>query len=682
MRSIDIDVGGTFTDLVIFDEVSSELLYLKFPTRPREAWLSVISALEASGLSIDHIDIIVHASTLGTNIFFGQKGLELPKGLLITNEGFRDIIEIGRQNRPSLYDPYFSKPRPLISRNMRIGIRGRIDAFGKEVEPLDVKILENIVREYCGKVDVFIISFLHSYINPVHEETARRIIETYCPGADVVLSHIVDPEPMEYERTSTTVVNALLKPVLAKYLYILRRELLKRGFHGKILVMKSSGGVSTVEYALETPAAFIESGPAAGAIATAYFSKIMDLDRVIALDMGGTTAKASAIIDGEPLIVKEYEVGGEIHMGRLIKGSGYPVRIPHIDIVEVSAGGGSIAWIDHGGSIRVGPLSAGSEPGPACYGRGGVEPTVTDANLVLGRLPTVLAGGRIRLYKELAEKAIDKLAQELGLSIEETALSIIRIANTLMARALRIVSIERGLDPREFIIFGFGGAGPLHIAYLARELSVKKAIVPPMPGVFSALGLLLTDYRHDYRKGIMKHVSEIDNEMIEDIFRELEEKALNTLYSEGFSMDNIRIIRELDMRYSKQAYELSIPYVRPFSKTVELFHEVHEAKYGYRHEDEEVIIVAAKLTAYGITKKPPVIRKYMAKPYTPRPDLFRKVYFEEIGWINTPIYYWEKLYPGAHIDGPAIIESIDTTILIPPGYNGIINEFKAIVVEV
>ncbi len=682
MIRVGVDVGGTFTDLVIFDELSNELLYLKFPTKPREAWLSVISALEASGLLIDHMDIIVHASTLGTNIFFGQKGLELPKGLLITNEGFRDIIEIGRQNRPRLYDLSFDKPKPLISRNMRIGIRGRINAFGEEVEPLDVKKLENIVREYCNKVDVFIISFLHSYMNPVHEEIASKIIKMYCPEADVVLSHVVDPEPMEYERTSTAVVNALLKPVLAKYLCILRRELLKRGFQGKILVMKSSGGVSKIEYALETPAAFIESGPAAGTIAAAYFSKIMNLNRVITLDMGGTTAKSSAIIDGEPLIVKEYEVGGEIHMGRLIKGSGHPIRIQHIDIVEVSAGGGSIAWIDPGGALRVGPLSAGSEPGPACYGRGGVEPTVTDANLVLGRLPLVLAGGKIKLCKELAEKAIDKLAKELGISIEETALSIIRIVNTLMARALRIVSIERGLDPREFVIFGFGGAGPLHIAHLARELSVKKAIVPPMPGVFSALGLLLTDYRHDYRKGVMKYVSEINDETIEDIFRELEEKALNTLYNEGFSIDDIRIIRQLDMRYSKQAYELSIPYVRPFSKNIELFHKVYEAKYGYRHEDEEVIVVAAKLTAYGITKKPLVIRKYKERPYIPRPDLFRKVYFEDKGWVNTPIYHWEKLYPGAHIDGPAIIESIDTTILIPPEFNGIINGFRAIIVEV
>ncbi|WFO75457.1 hydantoinase/oxoprolinase family protein [Desulfurococcaceae archaeon MEX13E-LK6-19] len=678
MIRVGVDVGGTFTDLVGFDDKTGVLVYLKVSTKPREAWASVVEAVESTEFPIEDIEVLVHASTLGTNIFFGQKNLELPRALLITNKGFRDIIEIGRQNRPELYNPFFKKPRPLIPRHRRIGVGGRIGPDGGEIEPLDTNAVKEIARRWCSETDVFIISFLHSYINPRHEMQAKKIIEEECPSAIVVTSHEVDPRPMEYERTSTTVVNGLLKPVLAKYLKILSENLRARGFNGKLLVMKSNGGVSSLDYAVENPAAFIESGPAAGAIATAYFSKIMGIEKTLAFDMGGTTAKASTIINGEPLMVNEYEVGGEIHMGRLVKGSGYPVRHPYIDIVEVSAGGGSIAWIDPGGALRVGPVSAGADPGPACYGKGGVDPTVTDANLVLGRLPEQIAGGRVRLYKKLAVKAIEEIARKQGLSIEETALAIIKIANTLMAKALRIVSIERGLNPREFTLYAFGGAGPLHAVELARELGIKETIIPPLPGVFSALGLLLTDYKHDYHQAVMKTNNEVDDKELEQVFKRLEEKAVKTLLEEGVQPDNIKIVRTLDIRYARQAYEITVPYVKPIEKTIELFHAMHQEKYGYKHLDEEVVIVVARITAYGYTPKPSIVKKTRPIPYKPEPGSTRKVFFEETEWTSTNVYDREKLRPGAVIKGPAIIESIDSTIVIPPGYSGYVDEYTTI----
>ncbi|MDK2383390.1 MAG: hydantoinase/oxoprolinase family protein, partial [Candidatus Korarchaeota archaeon] len=348
--------------------------------------------------------------------------------------------EIGRQNRPELYNVFFEKPRPLVPRSRRVGIKGRMDAWGREIEPLDEDEVRRIARRYCGEAEVFAVSLLHSYRNPAHEQRVKEIVVEECPEAIVVASHEVDPQPKEYERTSTTLVNALLRPMLSRYLRGLQEKLRAMGYGGRLLVMRSSGGVAGASMAIETPAAFIESGPAAGAVAVAYMSSLMGIPRALGFDMGGTTAKASAIINGQPEVVSEYEVGGKVHMGRMLRGSGYPVRFPYIDLAEVSAGGGTIAWVDEGGALRVGPISAGADPGPACYAKGGREPTITDANLILGRLPTLLAGGSISLDPELARKAVGRLASKLGMSVVEVAAGIIRIANTVMARALRLVS--------------------------------------------------------------------------------------------------------------------------------------------------------------------------------------------------------------------------------------------------
>ena len=676
MKRIGIDIGGTFTDLVAFDAESNKIVHIKVLSTPRSPWRGVFRALEKLGWNLPSINTIIHATTLGANMFLGQTGLEIPKAALITNEGFRDIIEIGRQNRPELYNLFFEKPKPLIPRSRRYGVRGRIGSSGKELEPLDTNRVRDIAKSLCSEVEVFIISFLHSYINPVHEIMAKEIIQKECPNTIVITSHEVDPQPKEYERTSTTIVNALLKPMLSKYLDILRSKLEKMGFRGKLLVMQSSGGVAGVEQAIETPVAFIESGPAAGAVAVAYFSKLMSIEKALGFDMGGTTAKASAILNGTPLITSEYEVGGRVHMGRLLRGSGYPVRYPYIDLAEVSAGGGTIAWIDEGGALRVGPISAGANPGPACYGKGGTEPTITDANLVLGRLPRSLAGGVI-LNQELAERAISKISNKLGMDIVEVAQAIIKIANTIMARALRLVSVERGHDPRDFSLYAFGGAGPLHAVALATELGVKEVIIPPLPGVFSALGLLVTDYRHDLHRAIVCRANEMEEGTLEKIFQELELKALSILKAEGVSDADIKILRFLDIKYWGQAYELTIPYQNRLKKTIEEFHRVHRERYGFDMCDEPVIVVNARITAYGLITKPNLS---ISEPssYRPRPIGVRKVYFEDMGWVETRLYRRSLLRPGAEIKGPAIIESDESTVLIPSNYTAFIDSFRAI----
>jgi N-methylhydantoinase A len=679
VKRIGVDIGGTFTDVVGFDAATGRLKVLKVLTTPREPWKGLIRGIEGLGWNLESVNVIVHASTLGTNMLFGQAGLEPPRVLLLTNEGFRDILEIGRQNRPELYNLFFSKPKPLVPRERRIGVRGRIAADGRELEPLDVDAVRRVARQWCGKVDVFAIVFLHSYTNPSHEVEAAKIIREECPKALVVTSHEVDPQPKEFERTSTTVLNALLKPMLSKYLGKVWDELKSRGFNGKLLVMQSSGGVADHNTAIRFPAAFIESGPAAGAIAVAYFSQMLGVDKALGFDMGGTTAKASSIVNGEPMVTPEYEVGGKVHMGRLVRGSGYPVRYPYIDLAEVSAGGGTIAWIDAGGALRVGPMSAGADPGPACYGKGGQQPTVTDANYVLGRLPDQLAGGRIKLRRELAEKAIEKIAEPLGLTVQEAALAVLRIANTVMARALRLVTLEKGMDPREFTLFAFGGAGPLHAVQLAEELGIKHIIIPPYPGVFSALGLLVADYRHDLYVNVNRRVDEIDSKFLEEKFMTLEKKAISILEEEHIPHERIKLLRFLDMRYAGQAYDLTVPYSGNLATAVEEFHRLHAARYGYEMREEPVIVTTARLVAYGLTEKPQFrTRRVEGASSKPEPRTTRRVYFEQTEWTNTPVYLRDDLKAGMSLKGPALIVSDDSTVLLPPGYSLSVDDVGAL----
>ncbi len=664
---VGIDIGGTFTDVVYFDGKSFSIG--KVPTTPEYPAEGALNSLKQ--LTISDIDVLVHASTLGTNTFLGQEKLKLPKIALVTTKGFRDVIEIGRQKRPELYNLYFEKPKPIVRREDRYEVEERIGPDGEVLTPLNVDELKKLCIK-LSEYEVVVVSFLHSYANPSHEIEAKKIIENLCPNVEVVTSYEINPEYKEYERTSTTVINAALRPLISRYLSSLLSSLKNRGFRGKFLVMQSNGGISNIENAIKRPAAFIESGPAAGAVAVAHFSKLVGVRNAIGFDMGGTTAKASTIVEHEPSVTLEYEIGGRVHAGRLVKGSGYPVRFPFIDLAEVSAGGGTIAWIDEGGALRVGPISAGADPGPACYGRGNDRATITDANFYLGRLGDELGGGILKLRKELSEAAISKLADELGSEREEVALGILKIANNVMAKALRIVTVERGHDPREFTMFAFGGAGPLHAAYLAEELEISKIIVPQHAGVFSAFGLLFADYRSDKVRSIIKSAEEVEESEIEEIYDELCEEAVKEI-----EVEDVRVSRYADLRYKGQAYELTVPWMGDVESTVKAFHERHESLYGFSSPEDEVELVNLRVTAVGIIEKPG-LNERSGSEYRPKAEERRDVFFED--WIETPVFK-RNFEPGAVIEGPAVIEDYDSTILIPPEYVARVDGFGNVVIE-
>ncbi|MEB3756974.1 MAG: hydantoinase/oxoprolinase family protein [Desulfurococcales archaeon] len=682
MIRIGVDVGGTFTDFVAFDEKTGRIWHLKVLTTPRNPVEGVMNAIqEGVNDRLSEASVLVHATTLGTNMFLGQTGIEPPPAVLITNQGFIDVIEIGRQNRPQLYNPYYRKPKPLIPRNRRVGVKGRISYEGIELEPLDKEELSMKVKSFCNEgIRVYAISFLHSYKNPTHEEEAKRIVLANCPGSIVVASHEVDPQPMEYERTSTTVVNALLKPLLGEYISRLEHSIREKGFKGNLLLMQSNGGVSGVEAGARTPAAFVESGPSAGAIAVAYFSKLLATSKSLGFDMGGTTAKASSIINYEPEITSMYEIGGEVHMGRQVRGSGYPVRFPYIDLAEVSAGGGTIAWVDPGGGLRVGPISAGADPGPACYGRGGKDPTITDANLVLGRLPEVLAGGGLRLNKDLAIEAVGGLAKELGMDTIEAAWSIIKVSNTVMSKALRLVSVERGHDPREFAMYAFGGAGPLHAVEIARDLGVPRVIIPPLPGVFSALGLLVTDYKHSLTRPVVKISSDVTDSQLNSLYEEMVSEASSILDSENVPRDDRVMMKFVEAKYWGQGYTLLVPFKGTVDATVEAFHELHEKRYGFSSREEPVEFVVARLDAVGYVSKPEFRAGKNSRMGSLEPIGVREVFYGN-DWVETPVYDIGKLIPEDRIDGPAVIEAPDSTILLPPDTEALYHHTGSLIVD-
>ncbi len=630
---VAVDVGGTFTDFVAVD-MDGNLLTFKLLTTPKRPEETVIKGLA----KLSPIEEVLHASTIGTNALLGQMGLELPRVALFTTKGFRDVIEIGRQNRPRLYDLFFEKPRPLVPRHLRFEVDERVLPDGTVLKPVDAAEVESYAEKALehGVVSVA-VAFLHSYLNPANEETAAAVLKRYFRY--VTLSSEVSPEPREYERTSTAVVNAALMPLVGRYLEELGRYVSSRG--GSLYVMTSSGGLVTVEEASRRPVQLIESGPAGGVVAAAEFAKALDIKRVISFDMGGTTAKAGTVVDFEPEITTEYEVGGESHHGRVVKGSGYPVRFPFIDLAEVSAGGGTIVWRDDAGALRVGPMSAGADPGPVCYGLGGTEPTVTDANVVLGRVASLL-GGEMRLDAEAAFKAFIKLGDPV-----ETAWRAVQLANMEMARAVRLVTVERGLDPGEFVLFAFGGAGPQHAAELAEELGISTVVIPPEPGVFTALGMLFADSKFEARASYPRD--------LEEGFRRLEEKL--SVHNPTY------YVRLADVRYVGQGWELVVPVGRPADEEQirKTFEERHKATYGFKL-DKPIEVVTIRVFAV-VTRRKPKLREPPAEG-EPKPVSYRKVYFGE--WVEAPVYRRENLPRGFKADGPVVIEERHSVTVVPP----------------
>ena len=657
---IGIDIGGTFTDIVIFDSALNEIKVIKILTtsNPEEA---VIDALKNLKINKDDISIINHATTIATNALL--TGSNLPKGALITTYGFRDIVEIGRQRRAEIYNLDFNRPKPLIPRKYRYGVRERILHNGDVYIELNYKDLEKIKKKIKSeKIETLAISLLNSYTNSLHELKVKDYFSDL--NISAFISSEVDPQYREFERTSTTVVNAILSPIVTTYLKKLEEGIRLMGFNAPIYVMSSNGGLNTINYASKMPISIIESGPGAGVMSSLYLSKYLGIENIITFDMGGTTAKAGTIVNGKIEISNEFEAAGKTHSGRSIKGSGYVVRYPFIDLAEVSAGGGTIAWVDDEKILHVGPKSAGSIPGPAGYGKGGVDPTVTDANIVLGRIPEYILGGEMKIFPNLSKESLKKISYPLDLDEIRSAKGILALANNTMAKAISIVTIERGRDPRDFTLFAFGGAGPLHSCDLAEEMGIKEIIIPKNPGLFSAFGLLTVDIRRVF-------ISSVIQGNLNQIFMNLIEKAKNSLIQENFK--DIQFDRFIDVRYLGQSYEITIEYYDGMDIN-KRFNEEHQRIYGY-YSNDPVEIVNARVVA--TVKIPKSIIKEKIKKEGDIIKSKRRVYFSD-EFIDCDTFKRETLNPGMNGLGPTLIEGYDSTVIINPNWKWEIDKFENI----
>ena len=683
---LGIDVGGTFTDGLLIDETTGETRIAKVPSTPADPSVGFVAAVERilrdAGIEPADVGYLVHGTTVATNAIIEEK--LAPTGF-ITTEGFRDMLEIQRQIRPSLYDLLFEKPRPLAPRYLCFGIPERLDATGTVVTPLDEGAVEAAATRLKAEgVEALAVCYLHAYINPEHERRTRDILARVFPDAVVSLSSDVAPVFREYFRASTTLINAGVRPIVERYLSNIETRLRRAGLRGQLLVMQSSGGVLTFEAARTRPVYMVESGPAAGVIVSAYLGDVLGFDNVLSFDMGGTTAKTGLVENGTPTITKEYEVGTAARAERGAKGAGYPIRTPVIDLVEIGAGGGSIAWVDSGGVLRVGPQSAGADPAPACYGKGGTQPTITDANLVLKRLdPDHFLGGEMRLDEAAAWRAIkETCADPLGLDVVEVALGIVEIANSAMVGALRRISVQRGHDPRDFVLVAFGGAGPVHANRLAAELDIPTVLVPMSPGTTSAMGLLVTDIKHDYSTTLIQGTDTLDMTLADRHFRDMMRLGERALLSEGSAHASIEFERRVDMRYVGQSYELSIPWgdgrlEDVLDRMLADFHGDHQRAYGFAAPAEPVEFVTLRLTAIGTIAKPR-LRELPAGSGDAMTALrtVRQVCFAEAGgFVDCPSYDRYRLPAGAVIDGPAIVEEMDSTTVIHPGYRARVDRY-------
>jgi N-methylhydantoinase A len=672
MYRVSVDVGGTFTDLVALDESTGAVINIKTPSVPKNPEMGVVNAVREFLETYDagSVRMIGHATTIATNALFGQVDLHLPKTGLVTTDGFKDVIEIGRQRRAEVYNLFFERPPMLVKRRHRYELSERVSPIGQVESGIDevelAKVIDRLVEDGIESVA---IGFINSYANTAHEVMVKQSIQDKL-DVYVTASHEISNEYREYERFSTAVVNAVLMPVIHTYINQLETDLESLGLKTQLYVMQSNGGLAKSNTVSQKPATIVESGPAAGVIAAAWLGEQTGIKNIISFDMGGTTAKAGTVRGRIPEVVPEYEVAGKIHMGRLVKGSGYPVRFPFIDLAECSAGGGTIAKAVNG-SLMVGPMSAGAVPGPACYGRGGVEATITDANLLVGRLnPGNLLDGAMDIHPEKAVEAYQMLGETLGFSAEETAMSVVRIANSMMSKILRIVSVERGYDPRDFALVAFGGAGPMHACALAEELEINNILVPPNPGMFSALGLLTADLFHDYSRPVLSGVDSIDPDSVEELFKGMEKEGREVLESEDIPENHHRYQRTLDMRYRGQGFELNIETETPFTlssikNAVRDFHEKHTEVYGYAEEKEPVEVVNAKLRVIGILDSPKLPTRDASGGAESREN--RKVFFEtDNEWYTVGVY--DRATIGSGSTGPAIIEQYDSTTVVYPGW--------------
>jgi len=671
---LGVDVGGTFTDLVLVAPDGRALTRKVLSTTANyaEAIITGTTALLAdAGLSPSVVGDVIHGTTVATNAILERRGARTG---LITTAGFRDLLEIGRLRLARLYDLDFERPAPLVSRRLRLEVGERMSHVGEVVTALDRESVEQAVDRLAGDgVESIAVCLLHAYANPAHEQAVGAIVRERAPGLALTLSSDILPEMREFERTSTAVTNAYVMPVMARYLEALERELGRVGLPGPLLVMQSNGGVMTAEHGRRRPVHVIESGPAAGVIATAALARRIGEGNVISIDMGGTTAKASVIEGFEIKRTGEFEIGGSMSQGsRLYKGSGYLLRVPAIDIAEVGAGGGSIVSVDGAGALHVGPRSAGAVPGPVCYGLGGTEATLTDANVCLGYLhPARLPSGLV-LHADQARRVVsEQVGAPLGLGLSEAAHGVYLLGCAGMARAVRAVTIERGRDPQEFTLIAFGGNGPLFAAEMARSLEIARVLVPPAPGVWSALGLLEAEMEHHLVRTFLRPLAGLEPRDLVEALASLEREAESLLRAQGYGADRVEIERSADLKYQGQSFELAVPLgpaamgIDGISRLAEAFDKEHERTYGHKAEGDPIQIVNLRLTA-RVRRATDLRRETRFTPGERPRGGEREAYFGPgHGMIRTPVIGREDLDARPR-SGPLFIDEYDATTLVLP----------------
>ncbi|MGH7708665.1 MAG: hydantoinase/oxoprolinase family protein [Vulcanimicrobiaceae bacterium] len=682
---VGIDIGGTFTDLVAL-AADGRILRSKIASTPRAPEAALLLALRAlfAEIAPEAIGFVAHASTIATNALLGQLNLELPRVAFVTTLGFRDVLEIGRQNRSAIYDLAVKRPTPLARREDRLVVRERRGHDGQVLEALDLESVRQVAATIAERrIHAVAIGLLHADVEPSHELAVAKVIRAAAPDVELSLSSEIDPQYREFERFSTTVVNAALVPIVRAYLERVHSGVRALGVGAPIFVMRSDGGMSSIEIAGERPASLIESGPASGVIGAAYVGRTLGIANVLSFDMGGTTAKAGTIFGGVPQIANAFEAAGSTHSGRSVKGSGYPVRFPFVDLAEVSAGGGTIAWIDTAGALRVGPISAGADPGPACYGRGD-KPTVTDANVVLGRSnPHALLDGAFPIDSARSRRALASVAEPLAGNVERTAAGIVALVDAEMAKVLRIVSVERGHDPRDFTLLAFGGGGPLHACSVADEIGTKRIVVPANPGVFSAYGLLAADVRTVAIRSIVAPANDLTWERVERTFRSIELDIDASLAAQNVALADRSTMRELDLRYLGQSTELTIAGPSTLDEAAAAFHRRHEQRYGFAARDEAVEIVTVRVIGIGATPKPPLVAKALPTPAAPVPAAIRerRSVFDGRAFVPTAVYLRSALCPSDFFSGPAVVEQYDATTYVGPQWTAAVDAYDNLVIE-
>ena len=683
--ALGIDIGGTFTDVVLIDRADGEICTAKVLTTPDDPATGVLAGiaelLDDVGHDPDEVSQAVHATTLATNLILERKGGPVA---YVTTAGFGDILIIGNERKGDAekYDLFYTKQAPIVPRRHTVDVVERTAADGSVVVPLDIEQARTALAELLARepVEAVAVCFLHSYANGDHERQVADIIAELNPDLYVAVSSEVWPEYRELPRACTTVMSAYVGPTVTRYIARLDRELAHQGIGARLQIMGSSGGIISAATVARRPVQLVESGPAAGVMAAAHIGRLSGIDDLISFDMGGTTAKAGLVRGGHAAIAHEFYVGGTASSGVKQINTGYPIKIPVIDLAEVGAGGGSIAYLDSGGALRVGPDSAGAEPGPACYGRGGTQPTVTDADLVLGYLnPDFFLGGRMAIRADLAHGALAELAEPMGLAPEEAAAGVYEVVNATMAAAVRVVTLERGIDPRDFTLLASGGAAGVHVARLAEEFGITEVVIPANPGVGSAVGLLASDVVTDHvRTQVIDSVG-ANTDAIEAIYAELEAAAVAEIGAEGFAAEEIELEREIDVRYRHQAHELTVPLDgSDLDGAATAFGDLYQQLYGIRQADP-VEFVNYRVRVIGPVPKPDwSTDEIAARP--PAPLTHRPTWFDG-DMADTPVYRRHTLLPGPTIDGPAIIEESSSTVIVPRGWAATVDRWLSLVLR-